>query len=102
MSNASNHVAAAHAALAEATKRIPVPAKWDYGNPSQIADLERGHLAQSRAITHAILAVVSELHTYNISAAFVTGLIRPDTPTGGMARDELLEHIGITTTAKES
>lgn len=102
MSDVHDYVADAHAALVEAAKRIPAPDRWDYGNRSQVADLERGRLAQTRAITNAILAVVAELHAYNTSAALVTGVVRLGTPAGGMARAELLEHLGITTTAKES
>lgn len=102
MSDASGYVSAAHDALADAALRIPTPAKWDYCNPAQLADLERGRLAQTRAITNAILAVTAELHVNNTIAALMTGVVRLGTPAGGAARTEILEHLGIATTAKES
>lgn len=101
MSAAKDYETTAQDAMSEAAKRISTPDPWETGT-SQWIDLERGRLAQTRALTAAILSVGAELHIYNLSAALVTGVVRLGTPAGGAIRAEILEHLGITTTAKES
>lgn len=106
MSNVHDYVGTAQAALAEAFERIPAAVEWDYDAPDatgrQLADIERSRLAQTRAITNAILSVAAELHVNNTIGALMTGVVRLGTPAGGAIRAEILEHLGITTTAKES